>query len=143
MTASCLPPSQKNWAQRLVSGYGSKPKAKASAQPVNDCAEVIFWTNDVAGPVKSSAAFCVLMSTLHRLRLGRAHLAAHTCRGRGCRPTFFGVPEGACGALRGPLHEQIGLLAVLRPRERVLVLLHMLGGEQRVELARNAIEVVD
>jgi hypothetical protein len=27
--------------------------------------------------------------------------------------------------------------------ERVLVLLHLLGGEQRVELARNAIEVVD
>jgi hypothetical protein len=39
----------------------------------------------------------------------------------------------------GPLHDQIGLLASLRPRERVLVLLHLLGGEQRVELARNAI----
>jgi hypothetical protein len=51
MTASCLPPSQKNWAQGLVSGCGSKPKA--IAQPVNDCAEVIFWTNDVAGPAKS------------------------------------------------------------------------------------------
>ena len=37
----------------------------------------------------------------------------------------------------GPLHD--GLPASLRPRERVLVLLHLLGGEQRVELARNAI----
>jgi hypothetical protein len=37
------------------------------------------------------------------------------------------------------LHDQISLLASLRPRERVLVLLHLLGGEQRVELARNAI----
>jgi len=37
------------------------------------------------------------------------------------------------------LHDQIGLLASLRPRERVLVLLHLLGCEQRVELARDAI----
>jgi transcriptional antiterminator RfaH len=44
--------------------------------------------------------------------------------------------------ISGPLHDQIGLLAVLRPHERVLVLMHMLGGEQRVELARSAIEAV-
>jgi hypothetical protein len=43
----------------------------------------------------------------------------------------------------GPLREQIGLLGALRPHERVLVLLHLLGGQQRVELARNAIEVVE
>jgi hypothetical protein len=30
----------------------------------------------------------------------------------------------------------------LRPHERVLLLLQMLGGQQRVELASNAIEVV-
>jgi hypothetical protein len=36
--------------------------------------------------------------------------------------------------ISGPLSEQIGMLAVLRPHERVLVLLHMLGGQQRVEL---------
>lgn len=29
-----------------------------------------------------------------------------------------------------------------KPRERVLVLLHLLGGEQRVDLARNAVEAV-
>jgi transcription antitermination factor NusG len=44
--------------------------------------------------------------------------------------------------LDGPLREQIGMLAALRPRERVLVLLQLLGGERRVELAGNAIEAV-
>src|SRR5262249_27715657 len=39
--------------------------------------------------------------------------------------------------ISGPLSEQIGLLAVIRPHERVLVLLHLLGGQQRVELARS------
>ena len=43
----------------------------------------------------------------------------------------------------GPLSEQIGMLAALRPHERVLVLLHLLGGEQRVELERNAIEAIE
>jgi transcriptional antiterminator RfaH len=42
--------------------------------------------------------------------------------------------------LDGPLREQIGLLAALRPHERVLVLLQLLGGQQRVELARSSIE---
>src|SRR5215831_19506339 len=45
--------------------------------------------------------------------------------------------------LQGPLQDQIGLLAALRPHERVLVLLQLLGGQQRVELARNTIEVVE
>src|SRR5215813_13099107 len=40
----------------------------------------------------------------------------------------------------GPLREQIGMLAALRPHERVLVLLQLLGGEQGVELVRTAIE---
>jgi hypothetical protein len=30
----------------------------------------------------------------------------------------------------------------LRPHERVLVLLQLLGGQQRVERAKNAIEVI-
>jgi transcriptional antiterminator RfaH len=42
----------------------------------------------------------------------------------------------------GPLSEQIGMLAALRPHERVLVLLQLLGGQQRVELAQSAIEAV-
>ena len=45
--------------------------------------------------------------------------------------------------LQGPLQDQIGLLAALRPHERVLVLLQLLGGQQRVELARNAIEAIE
>jgi transcriptional antiterminator RfaH len=44
--------------------------------------------------------------------------------------------------LQGPLQDQIGLLAALRPHERVLVLLHLLGGQQRVDLARGAIEAI-
>jgi transcriptional antiterminator RfaH len=57
-------------------------------------------------------------------------------------------PRGLLPGMRvrvvsGPLSEQIGLLAALRPHERVLVLLQLLGGQQRVELARNAIEAVE
>ena len=56
-------------------------------------------------------------------------------------------PRGLTPGMRvrvvsGLLTEQIGMLAVLRPHERVLVLLQLLGGQQRVELARNAIEVM-
>ena len=43
----------------------------------------------------------------------------------------------------GPLSERIGMLAVLRPHERVLVLLTLLGGEQRVDLAQSMIEAVE
>jgi hypothetical protein len=44
--------------------------------------------------------------------------------------------------LQGLLQEHIGLLAALRPHERVLVLLQLLGGQQRVKLARNVIEAI-
>src|SRR5215831_17334340 len=42
----------------------------------------------------------------------------------------------------GPLSEQIGMLAALRPHERVLVLLQLLGGQQRVELAQSSVEAI-
>ena len=45
--------------------------------------------------------------------------------------------------LQGPLQDQIGLFAALRPHERVLVLLQLLGGQQRVELAQGAVEAVN
>jgi transcriptional antiterminator RfaH len=45
--------------------------------------------------------------------------------------------------LQGPLQAEIGMLAALRPHERVLVLLNLLGGQQRVELAKSAIEVIE
>jgi len=53
------------------------------------------------------------------------------------------MPGMRVKVLQGPLREQIGLLAALRPHERVLVLLQLLGGQQRVELARNAIEAIE
>jgi transcriptional antiterminator RfaH len=45
--------------------------------------------------------------------------------------------------LQGPLQDHIGLLAALRPHERVLVLLQLLGGQQRVELARSSVEAIN
>jgi transcriptional antiterminator RfaH len=44
--------------------------------------------------------------------------------------------------LVGPLQGQLGLYAGQRPHERVLVLLALLGGQQRVELPKDAVEVV-
>ena len=44
--------------------------------------------------------------------------------------------------LTGPFEGCLGLYAEMRPHERVLVLLALLGGEQRVELARENIEAV-
>jgi hypothetical protein len=43
------------------------------------------------------------------------------------------APGTRVRVISGPLHEQIGLLAALRPHERVLVLLQLLGGERPVE----------
>src|SRR5215831_13518511 len=57
------------------------------------------------------------------------------------KPRGF-VPGMRVRVVSGPLSEQIGMLAVLRPHERVLVLLHLLGGQQKVELARGAIEAI-
>jgi transcriptional antiterminator RfaH len=53
------------------------------------------------------------------------------------------APGTRMKVLQGPLQGQIGLLAALRPHERVVMLLQMLGGQQRVELARSAIEAVE
>ena len=66
-------------------------------------------------------------------RRGRRARDLNSIRGKGGRVDVN---------LQGPLHDQIGLLAALRPHERVLVLLQLLGGQQRVELARSAIDAV-
>jgi hypothetical protein len=42
----------------------------------------------------------------------------------------------------GSLQEQLGLYAGQRLHERGLVLLALLGGQQRVELPKDAVEVV-
>jgi transcription antitermination factor NusG len=53
------------------------------------------------------------------------------------------APGTRVRVIGGPLQNQIGLLGALRAHERVLVLLNLLGGQQRVELARSAIEAVE
>jgi transcription antitermination factor NusG len=53
------------------------------------------------------------------------------------------VPGTKVRLIAGPFCDQIGLLGALRAHERVLVLLNLLGGQQRVELARSAIEAVE
>jgi transcription antitermination factor NusG len=53
------------------------------------------------------------------------------------------APGTRVRVIGGPLQNQIGLLGALRAHERVLVLLHLLGGQQRVELARSAIEAIE
>ena len=52
------------------------------------------------------------------------------------------APGTRVRVISGPLSEQIGMLTLLRAHERVIVLLNLLGGQQRVEFARNAIEAV-
>ena len=44
--------------------------------------------------------------------------------------------------LQGPFAGQLGLYAGIRPHERVLVLLQLLGGQQRVELPKADVEAV-
>jgi len=59
-------------------------------------------------------------------------------------PNLRGLKPGTrVKIVQGPLREQIGMLAALRPHERVLVLLQLLGGQQRIELARTSIEAVE
>jgi len=50
-------------------------------------------------------------------------------------------PGDRVRVLAGPLQGQLGLYAGQRPHERVLVLLALLGGQQRVELAASDVEV--
>jgi transcriptional antiterminator RfaH len=51
-------------------------------------------------------------------------------------------PGDRVRVLAGPLQGHLGLYAGQRPHERVLVLLALLGGQQRVELPKDAVEVV-
>ena len=44
--------------------------------------------------------------------------------------------------LRGPFTGHLAIFADMKPRERVEILLQLLGGEQRVTLAKNDIEAV-
>src|SRR5262249_47058449 len=44
--------------------------------------------------------------------------------------------------LAGPFRDHLAIFADMKPRQRVEILLQLLGGEQRVTLAKNDIEVV-
>jgi transcriptional antiterminator RfaH len=44
--------------------------------------------------------------------------------------------------LRGPFTGHLAIFADMKPRERVEILLQLLGGEQRVELAKGDVEAV-
>jgi transcriptional antiterminator RfaH len=57
------------------------------------------------------------------------------------RPPWF-KPGDRVRVLHGPLAGHVGLYAGMRPRERVEVLLAILGGAQRVTLAADAVERV-
>jgi transcription antitermination factor NusG len=56
-------------------------------------------------------------------------------------------PQFRCGdrvrILRGPLQGHLGIYAGMKPRERVEVLLRLLGSEQRVIMAKQNVEAVD
>jgi transcription antitermination factor NusG len=84
------------------------------------------------GLVPARVPDCVIAEIRSRERRGLIEL-----------PKLRLEPGARVRVLQGPLQDQIGLLAALRPHERVLVLLRPLGGEQRVELARSSIEAVN
>ena len=51
-------------------------------------------------------------------------------------------PGARVRILHGPFRDLLGVYAGMRPRQRVEILLQLLGGEQRVTLAKKDIEVV-
>src|SRR5262249_28018137 len=57
------------------------------------------------------------------------------------KPPAF-KPGDPVNILQGPFAGHLGLYAGQRPHERVLVLLALLGGEQRIELPKDNIEAV-
>ena len=56
------------------------------------------------------------------------------------RPGF--KPGDQVRILHGPFTDHLAIFADMRPRQRVEILLQLLGGEQRVTLAQKDIEVV-
>jgi hypothetical protein len=84
------------------------------------------------GPVPARVPDAVISEIRSRERGGLVEL-----------PKLRLEPRARVRVLQGPLQDHIDLLGALRPHERVLVLLQLLGGEQRVELARNAIEAIE
>ena len=51
-------------------------------------------------------------------------------------------PGASVRVVGGPFRGHMGLVAGLSPRERVVILLALLGAQQRVEMAAGDVEVV-
>ena len=68
--------------------------------------------------------------------------ALHTVAKNAYRLREQGEPGARVRILRGPFTGHLAIFADMRPRERVEILLQLLGGEQRVTLAKKDIEVV-
>jgi transcriptional antiterminator RfaH len=88
----------------------------------------------------------LIMDGGHPARVPDAVIAGIRARERGGlvelprRPL---VPGDRVQILQGPLAGQIGLFAGMRAHERVAVLLEILGGRQRVTMARGDVEALD
>src|SRR5262249_24553300 len=52
------------------------------------------------------------------------------------------TPGARVRILRGPFIDHLGLYAGMKPRERVEILLQLLGGEQRVTLSKGDVAAV-
>jgi transcriptional antiterminator RfaH len=93
------------------------------------------WTTGVLG---------LIMGGIQPARVPDAVIAEIRSRERGGLvelPTREEFRAGEAVRVRaGPFVGNLALYAGQRPRERVLVLLALLGGQQRVELAQDAIE---
>ena len=74
-----------------------------------------------------------------RCIVSRPAALRRTFRGFGISASVTAVRSS--GGL-GPFADHVGLFAGMRPRQRVEILLQLLGGEQRVTLATKDIEVV-
>jgi transcriptional antiterminator RfaH len=72
-----------------------------------------------------------------------AEIRAREVRGLVELPRRPLVPGDRVQILQGPLAGQIGLFAGMRAHERVALLLEILGGRQRVTLARGDVEALD
>jgi transcription antitermination factor NusG len=88
----------------------------------------------------------LVMSGGFPVRVADAVIEEIRSRERGGLVHLPKLPEPRPGSririLRGPLQGHLGLYEGMRPRERVMVLLALLGSQQRVSLAQRDIEVL-
>jgi transcriptional antiterminator RfaH len=96
------------------------------------------WSPGVAGLIMNGEQPAVVSDQIiDEIRSRERNGLVELVRPRGLRPGT------RVRVISGPLSERIGMLALLKPHERVVVLLQMLGGQQRVDLAQSAIEAIE